>query len=579
MGLVIPSANLQPNTPSPCKDTHTDMPNARMLSGGIQTVQRKQTNQAGERSAPEVANATPFGQVSAKNSTVAVSVDREAIRLSLQNDAEFFIQFFLGDELTLPVPDFHVENFNLMTHDLVKQLCIAIPRDHAKTTLAKLTCVYYFMFHDMVDFILYLSNTLGIAKEAANDVWSFLNCDNFVNVFGKCTWETEQHGNGYYKFKLPDSLSAKRCYLKSLGTGMQVRGINVGNQRPKLAICDDIEDPDQIATEAGFMKVKRWFYGPFKKCLNKLGHKIIMIGNIVEQVTLVEQHCKSPFWHSRLMGCLQDDGTPLWKDAWPLGKLQQDYKEYQEAGMADIWFAEMMNMPQLGGSGLIKASEIKYLAPLVPNENCLGFMTVDLAISDQEWAHKTVITVHIFNEDEDCWQIASYYVYHGIDPIALFFEIVKYMAYWHLSTCGIESVAYQASLQTIYPHLATLHQVPNLTFVPIPRSKQKYQYLMTFAGMLRKNEYALTSGDFGMTQQLLKYKPKTALRLVGKGKTTQEDDIVDSGAMGPQMISMYLFDIIKRTDELRQKRLHGEALSREHDEGLLQNNSYAVCDC
>lgn len=266
----------------------------------------------------------PFGMQTAKNATIAVSVEREAIRLSLQNNAEFFIQFFLGDELTLAVPDFHKEDFELMTHDEVKQLCIAIPRDHAKTTLAKLTCVYYFMFHDIVDFILYLSNTLGIAKEAANDVWAFLNCDNFVNTFGKCTWETEQHGNGYYKFTMPDSLGAKKCYLKSLGTGMQVRGVNVGNQRPKLAVCDDIEDPEQIATEAGFLKVKRWFYGPFKKCLNKLGHKIIMIGNIVEEVTLVEQHCKSPFWHSRLKGCLKDDGTPLWPEAWPLEKLQQD---------------------------------------------------------------------------------------------------------------------------------------------------------------------------------------------------------------------------------------------------------------
>lgn len=521
----------------------------------------------------------PFGMQTAKNETVAVSVSREAIRLSLQNDPEFFIQFFLGDELTLPVPDFHIEDFGLMTHDMVKQLCIAIPRDHAKTTLAKLTCVYYFMFHDIVDFILYLSNTLGIAKEAANDIWAFLSCDNFVNTFGKCTWETEQHGNGYYKFVMPDSLGAKRCYLKSLGTGMQVRGVNVGNQRPKLAVCDDIEDPEQIATEQGFLKVKRWFYGPFKKCLNKLGHKIIMIGNIVEEVTLVEQHCKSPFWHSRLKGCLKNDGTPLWPEAWPLEKLQEDYKEYQEAGMADIWFAEMMNMPQLGGSGLIKASQIRYLAPATPDTECLGFATVDLAISDEEWAHKTVLTIHIYNEEEQIWQIASYYVYHGIDPIALFFEIVKYMAFWHINTCGIESVAYQASLQTIYPHLATLHNVPNLTFVPIPRSKQKYQYLKLFAGMLIAKEYALTSGDFGLTQQLLKYKPKAALRLVGKSKNKQEDDIVDSAAMGCQMLTMYLYDIIKRTDDLRQKRLSGDAMLRIEGNTILQNNSYAVCDC
>lgn len=475
-----------------------------------------------------------------QSTQAAVAVSKQEVIYALEHDAEFFIQFFLGDELTLEVPDFHPEIFNLMIERDVKQFACAIPRDHAKTTLAKLTCVHYFLF-SKYNFILYMSNVVSIAIPSTNDIINFFLCDNFKAVFGEIQFITRQDGKGIYAFKLGD----KVCILRAHGAGMQVRGINILHQRPQLAICDDIEDSVNNATPELFQKLKKWFYGPFKKALNKFDHKIIHIGNLTENETLIAEHCQSRFWHSRVYGCLLSDGKPLWPDAWPIEKLRQDYNEYREAGMADVWFAEMMNMPTAGGRGVIRASEIFYQPQREPDDIEFGFITIDLAISEASYAHETVVCVHGYIPDAGdagLWQIVEYRGFKGIDPISLFWKVMELADYWRILTIGIEDVAYQASLKHVFRHECLRSGIQQegdhgITFVPLSASGRKAQRIIAWAAMVKAKEYALNEGDFSMTQQLITYRPD---------KKHNKDDYIDAAAYGPQMLDRFLYLIMRR---------------------------------
>lgn len=461
---------------------------------------------------------------------VPVALSPEQIKNALHHDATFFIQFFLGDELTHPVPEFHPDIFYLMTWQEAPQVAIAIPRDHAKTTLAKLAAVWYFLFTDY-RFIIYLSNTIDVAVPAVVDIIAFLETDNCRQVFGDIDWTngTRQDGKGIYKFKL----QGKTCMLRALGAGKQVRGINIDNRRPQLAIVDDLEDEENTGTEDAFRKLKRWFYGPFLKCLDKFHNKVVQIGNLVATSSLLQENLRSNYWYTRLYGCILQNGQPLWPDAWPLKKLQLDFLKYQEAGMADVWFAEMMNMPLAGGRGIIAAEEIYYL-PAVTRENIeYGFITVDLAISKQTWAHKTCAAVHgwVQTDEGGCWQIVDERSWRGIDPIALFYELVQLCFEWGVTVIGLENVSFQASLQTVYPHLALSEGLVQLQFVPLQAIQRKTQRIVPWAGMIKARKYALTRGDFAITQQLLAYDP---------AKNENQDDDIDCCAHGVQMISRYM---------------------------------------
>lgn len=449
---------------------------------------------------------------------------------ALEHNSEFFINFFLAEEVKVPVPQFHSELMDLMVHTDVPQLSLAVPRAHAKTTLAQLSAIHHLLFTDF-SYVLYMSSTSGHSIPCVNDIIDWLESDNFIQVFGTCAFHTRQEGKGFYEFTLPNG---KYCILKAFGAGQKVRGTKIKKKRPQLVIVDDLEDNDNIGTPELFQALKRWVYGPFKKCTDPFLNKWIWIGNMIQQQSMLFENHKSQFWYSVLYGCLLENGTPLWPDLWPIAALRKDFAEYQENGMADVWFAEMMNMPMAGINGGIEAEDITYLPALVERESEFGFLTIDLAISDKDWAHQTVIAVHAWVPELDVWQIAETHAYTGIDPIALFREVIVVGSRWGFGVVGIESVAYQAALQPVFEHLALMENISGFTFVQVPARARKRERILTWFGMLKDGTYCLTEHDFVTTQQALAY---------DLSKKENEDDIIDACAHGVKVIAEYSFEI------------------------------------
>ena len=130
----------------------------------------------------------------------------------------FFIQFFLGDEIDTYVPSFHVSILTDMCNPAWRRVAEAVPRGHAKTTMAKLAAVWHFINMEAVEFIVYLSNTASLAEEACADIADFISSNNFVAVFGHVKWLLERRGQGYFRFEIP-TLGNKHCILKALGMG------------------------------------------------------------------------------------------------------------------------------------------------------------------------------------------------------------------------------------------------------------------------------------------------------------------------------------------------------------------------
>lgn len=471
--------------------------------------------------------------------TQPVRLNLLQLRAALRIDAELFIQFFLGEHLTQQVPDFHCDIFVEMTHTGVLRLVIAIPRAHAKTTLAKLCCVWYLLFSDY-RFVLYVSASHDLVIPYVNDIASFFESPNFIEVFGEIKKLKWQDGVGIYKFYIP-SLN-KTCILRGLGAGQRVRGINVDNERPQLAVVDDVESDEDTETDAAHQKMIRWWFGPFKKCLNQFHNKIIVMGNLTSKRSLLWKFLQSKFWRSYLYGCLRENGEPLWPDLWPIKALKNDYLEYLENGQAAQWFAEMMNIPVAEGGGVIKAEEICYKPPRTPEEIEYGFITIDPAISSQSWADNAAIGAHGWVKDEEQWQTLEEFHQRGIDPTTLFFRACEMANKWGFKVIGVEADAMQAVLEHHFQHLRLLHQQLHLRFVKLyTGNRKKTARIASWASMLKQTEtqkatWALTFGDFIITQQLLSYEPM---------RKDNADDIIDMCAYAPQMIDLYLMEIMR----------------------------------
>lgn len=471
--------------------------------------------------------------------TQSVGMHKADIIEALRQDGRFFIQFFLADELTHDVPEFHIECWNLITTEMILYIALALPRGHAKTTLSKLSCVWYLLFTE-TRFIVYVSNTGNIAAEACKDIIAYIKSDNFISVFGPPRFEVDREGHGYYKFWLtvPDGrggFKEKFCILKALGAGQQVRGLNIDNERPQLAVVDDLEDNDNTATPMLQKKLKVWFFGAFFKAMSKKRKKILYLGNMLSNQSILYYLCeKAQDWHSVRKGALLSNGQPLWPEMWSFEDLQNDYKAYQNNGLTALWFAEMMNMPMAEGTSLISPDEITYMPEVIPGQQSTAFITLDPAISKQTWANDSALNVHANVASR--WQIVE--TVHGkFSPDQLFHLIVELCLKWNTRVVGIETGAYQLGLKFIFEILMKAHN-QSFQIYEIPhKNVSKVERLAIWCAALRKKIWTLTEGDQVITQQLISFDPL---------KTNNVDDVIDSASMGITMINCYITEIMEQ---------------------------------
>lgn len=452
---------------------------------------------------------------------IPVQIDVAELIARLQTDRELFIQFFLGDLLTCPVPEFHVEIFDHLVNTAKPQFALTVPRGHAKTTITKLAIVHYFIYTS-VRFIVYCSNTTTVAKDEARDIINFLKCDNYNVVFGKIRWEKENESDGLWIFYIGN----KKCILRALGAGQQVRGMNIDNMRPELLVADDAEDDANSETPDQRRKFRRWVFGPlFKACARH--SKKIWIGNLISKYCLINEFCESEFWDSVKYGCILANGLPLWPDMFDLDYLRNDFRQYQKMGLLHKWFAEMMNMIVPEGMGLIKVDEIQYQPARTRGDIEAAFITIDPAISKKTKSDNSALVVH--GKLHSNWQVIDYNT-GKYDPLELFEQCLILVLKWGVRVVGIESVAYQAALQTIFKFLFSDRKLPEVEVVPLAAGARKVERIMSWASWLKNGSYTLTEDELGVTNQLLNYDPNTEDNV---------DDLIDACAYGPQMITEY----------------------------------------
>lgn len=467
--------------------------------------------------------------------TESVDANIREIKALLRLDFEFFIEFFLAEQLDMDVPAFHVEIWSLLTDREKERVLLAIPRDHAKTTLAKLVVVWYWLFTPH-RFCVYLSNTNPIAKGACKDIIEFLSAPNFIAVFGRVIMVKASENESLWVFDLPlGNGRVKRCILRAVGQGQQMRGINIDNQRPDIAVVDDVEDNENTDSEFQQKKLDKWIFGPFLKALARK-KKILWLGNMLAKTSLLARLARNDRWNPVVFGSLVKDTEsgqlePLWPDKWTVTALKDDFKEYRDNGLVETWMCEMMNMPGHGENGFT-ADLINYRPIPTPDGVRAAWLTLDPAFGQKAENDESCIAVHVIPFDGLPMTVC---VEHGKwDETTTFYKMLALAQYWNAYTWGIEAVAAQRVLISLFSLLlANMRNNKQVEFVPLMagRGDPKVGRIKSFVSLMANKEWAIPESDVDITTQLLQYNMR---------KKNNEDDIIDSCAYGPMMMESYL---------------------------------------
>lgn len=472
---------------------------------------------------------------SSRADTVDAITSRGEIVKLLEVDGEFFIDFFLHEELTSPVPYFHYgEIWPLLTNTAMQRVLLAIPRDHAKTTLSKLAVVWYFLFTSH-RFCAYLSNTNTIAKNACRDIIGYFKTQNFINTYGavKMLKDSETESLWIFEIPMPDGTS-KTCILRAVGANQQMRGINIDNQRPDIAVVDDVEDNENTESENAQKKLDRWVFGPFLKALARR-KKVIWLGNMLQKTSLLARLSLRPNWNPVVFGALVKDAVtglmkPLWPERWPMEELIEDFQEYQDMGLLETWMCEMMNMPGHTADGFT-TEQINFQAIPGPDEIVAAWLILDPAFGENASNDDASWTVHVLPVDGP-----PMVVEHSTSKMRedeMFEEGFRLAQKWGAWVWGIEA---QAAQRVLIPFFKLL-LVPKLLnheveFIPLMAGKgdPKVARIKSWVSLMAKGEYAIYEGAVEISTQLIEYNMK---------KKSNRDDLIDSCAYGPQMLMNY----------------------------------------
>jgi len=457
--------------------------------------------------------------------------------LLLEHSLDFFEWFFLGDTLDVCVPEFHRENWPLMTNPPKHNVALAWPRGYAKSTLAKLAGLHTWLFNPSFHFTTYTSSSRPIAVADCHDMIQMVLGDNAIQVFGDPKFSVRQESYGQYVFSwhVPGKdgiLAPKDCILKAYGVTQQIRGTLIMNYRPQFGIEDDIEDNINVSTPEQQNAVISWFYGPYLKAFDRRTYRHLYLGNMLSNNSLLYDLTEnSPMWIGRRFGCLTPEGKPLWPENQSFEDIQLEFMEHRRLGKLASWYCEMMNTPVAAESSVITADAIKYVHDVSLYDIQICFITVDPAISKKKRSDDRAISVHALVQGKWC---TIDYMAGKFTPEQLFFNIITLCRKWHTRVVGIELAGFQIVLETLFRiYMAKYRQHFNI--IPIEHHNiPKSTRIGAWCSLLRTGEWFLSDNSVAIVNQLVNYDPR---------KENNIDDIIDSCAMAVTMTKEHIDEI------------------------------------
>lgn len=303
-----------------------------------------------------------------------------------------------------PTPAFHWELWDLVTKE-DKQIAIAAPRGHAKSTAITHAFVLACMLFRERDFALVVSDTEGQAVQFLGDIKKELQeNEELIATFGVDRFVKDTESDIIVQLKDGDQF---RIIAK--GSEQKVRGLKWRNKRPNLIVGDDLENDEIVMNEDRRFKFRQWFFNALVPCGSD-DCIIRIVGTVLHMDSLLERlmppwgevttHTdgvkhwtdKKRSWVSIRYQAHNEDFTKmLWPEKFSKERLLSIRQTYVEQGFPEGYSQEYLNYP------IDEENAYFHIGDFIPitdfEEHMEFYVGCDLAISEKDSRAYTVFVV------------------------------------------------------------------------------------------------------------------------------------------------------------------------------------------
>ncbi len=257
--------------------------------------------------------------------------------------------------------DVHGKIFDLVDGPANK-VAIAAPRGWGKTSIVALALIARYILFRKCEFIVYINMSHDAAALQTENLRRELTTNRAIKeFFGPI------RPRGVRRDEVDESFSKKAwvaydTFVLPRGSGQQVRGVLFKNSRPGLIVIDDLEDPETIEGEVIRAKRKQWLYADVIKAIPRLHKdwKIVYIDTLKHEDALIQHLIDAPDWESVRLEACDDDFKSTAPHFVSDEDIQQEWEDHQAAGLTDVFFRELRNLPISTKDAAFQLSYFRY---------------------------------------------------------------------------------------------------------------------------------------------------------------------------------------------------------------------------
>ena len=362
--------------------------------------------------------------------------EHKEILQKIRGDMMLFGKVCIPNMFSAKSPDFHYDLAKTINNYDNKQINIIAPRGHAKSSIVGgILPMHHLMFGEGKKLIVLCSRTqdhavklLGLIKDTLDYSEQLRQLFGYWGSHSAKSWAKTE-------IELKDG-SMVLCK----GTGQQLRGIKIGNQRPTLIIVDDPEDENNTKTAEAMEGNLRWLLQSAVPSVDPRKGRIIVIGTPQHERCMVETLKEMKGWKNLEYKPDMEKGIALWEDWWSIKKLKQKMAELESINRLSVFYREYMCEIVGDEDQLFRADDFRYFKG-------------EVHLDDERQAYinmkQTADYSVIFNigVDADGNRYVLPYYRKRATPLNLAEAIVDNFRKYRSQKTRIESVGYQEMLR------------------------------------------------------------------------------------------------------------------------------------
>jgi len=258
------------------------------------------------------------------------------------------------DRFWLPFSELHDEIFRILDDDSIQQAVIAAPRGFGKTTIDTIAYPAKKIIFREKKFIVPISCTATKAvMDGENLKRELVGNRTIAELFGPIKSEA---------FSKEQWVTQSGTMVMPRGAGQQIRGILFDIHRPDLIVADDLENSEEVRNEELREKLAEWWFTDVCNSVNRAKNdwKIIVVGTILHEDSLLVKLLEDPDWHSVILSLCDDNLKSNWPDFMSDEAVGELHASHKRKGKLDLFYREYRNIPVSTEDATFRQEYFKY---------------------------------------------------------------------------------------------------------------------------------------------------------------------------------------------------------------------------